>query len=121
MMGRGLQHLWRLLAIATVFLIWLPALVFVLGLTVTNLTGCRVTEAGTQPCLVTGTDIGHDLYAMLMMGWIVIALLPLMLATVIAAVAWGAIMVIRARRRAAGVAITRDSSAQNPDEERSSL
>ncbi|WP_197739370.1 hypothetical protein [Methylobacterium sp. P1-11] len=119
MLGRVLRTLGRFLAIATVFLVWLPTFVFLAGLTITNLTGCHVTEAGAQPCLVAGADIGHDLYAMLMMGWIVIALLPLMFATVVAALVWGAIRFMRTRRRIMDAAIARDGSAQGLSEDRS--
>ncbi len=73
----------------------------------TNLTGCHVTEAGAQPCIAAGTDIGHGLYGMLMTGWIVIALVPLMLATMVVALAWGVIRFVGARRRGSGAAPSR--------------
>lgn len=60
-------------------LIWLPVLICVTGIIVARATGCVVTEAGAEPCIVAGVDIGHRLYTMTMMGWVAILLSPLML------------------------------------------
>uniref|UniRef100_UPI0019D1E0AB hypothetical protein n=1 Tax=Sphingomonas populi TaxID=2484750 RepID=UPI0019D1E0AB len=83
-----------------VALLWLPALIFAAGILVARVTGCGATEAGPEPCLVAGIDIGHRLYAMTMMGWVVVGLTPVMLASLVLA----AVLVVRrlVRRRAAG-------------------
>lgn len=89
---------WRGLAIAA-GLAWLPALLFATGLALAGLTGCPVNEAGVQPCPVAGFDIGGLLHGLTMMGWIVIALVPLMLLTLLAGLAGAFLALWRARGR----------------------
>ncbi|WP_407529196.1 hypothetical protein [Methylobacterium oryzisoli] len=89
---------WRGAVIAA-GLAWLPALLFAAGLSLAGLTGCPVNEAQVQPCRVAGIDIGGLLYGLTMMGWIVIALLPVMLLTLLAGLVGGAVALWRARRQ----------------------
>lgn len=64
--------------------------------------GCVLHEGFVNPCLVNGTDMGETLYAMGVMGWLMLASLPL---GAMAILAWLAILVIHrilwGRRRAA--------------------
>lgn len=73
----------RRLMLAATALVWTPALLFALGFGLAHLTGCRVDEGSVHPCLVAGLDIGGLLYALLIMGWLVIAALPFMLLTLL--------------------------------------
>ncbi|MGN7124943.1 hypothetical protein [Methylorubrum thiocyanatum] len=69
--------------LAATVVVWMPALLFALGFALVHLTGCRADEASAHPCLVAGIDIGGLLYALLMMGWLVVLLLPFMLLTLV--------------------------------------
>lgn len=64
-------------------LLWLPAFIFAMGIVLARLTGCRATEAQAEACMVAGLDIGHRLYDMTMMGWVVVGLSPLMLLSLV--------------------------------------
>ena len=64
--------------------------------------GCQVDEGSPHPCIVNGKDIGQTLYSVGVMGWLMIATIPLGL---LAAGIYLAIVVIvylirRARRAA---------------------
>jgi hypothetical protein len=72
-----------------VLIVWTPFLLLVLSLVVTRLTGCTVNEAGAQPCRIAGLDIGGLLYTLMMMGWLVIPLLPIMALMLIGAAVAG--------------------------------
>lgn len=39
--------------------------------------GCTLNEAGSHPCLIMGADWGETLSLMFVMGWLMIATLPL--------------------------------------------
>ena len=39
--------------------------------------GCILNEASTHPCIINGADWGSDLYFMLVMGWFMLATIPL--------------------------------------------
>ncbi|MCB9992584.1 MAG: hypothetical protein H6873_02880 [Hyphomicrobiaceae bacterium] len=52
---------------------------------------CRLDEGGIHPCLVNGTDIGPDLYTFFVLGWLMLATLPL---GAIALAIWLAILII---------------------------
>lgn len=72
-----------LLAVAT-FVTWLPFLMVLTAGVITTLLGCRADEAAAYPCFVAGRDIGSTLYFMGMMGWVAIAISPIMLGTALA-------------------------------------
>lgn len=38
---------------------------------------CDLDEGSIHPCIVNGKDIGSDLYSLAMMGWLMIATIPL--------------------------------------------
>ena len=62
--------------------------------------GCTLHEGFVNPCVVNGTDIGQDLYAAFVLGWLMLATLPL---GAIALLIWLAVLVfhliIHARRK----------------------
>jgi hypothetical protein len=70
--------------------------------TIAEANGCTLHEGFVNPCMVDGTDMGETLYAMGVMGWLMLATIPL---GAMALLAWLVILVIhlivRARRRAA--------------------
>lgn len=39
--------------------------------------GCDLDEGSIHPCIVNGTDIGPDLYTFAMLGWFMLATIPL--------------------------------------------
>ena len=58
--------------------------------------GCTLHEGFVNPCLVNGRDIGETLYSMGVMGWFMLATIPM---GVVAFVAWTIGWVIWSRRR----------------------
>jgi len=65
--------------------------------------GCTLHEGNVNPCIVNGQDIGRTLYSMGMMGWFMIALIPI---GAIAFAAWTTAWLIWfvVKRRRAGAA-----------------
>ena len=74
-----------LLIIVTVAL-WLPTLAVVATLATVAATGCQVSEATTQPCVVAGHDIGAALYGGLLLVFLAGPTLPLGIGAVIVCV-----------------------------------
>jgi hypothetical protein len=80
-----------------------PILSVVTAGVIASWNGCTLNEGGVNPCVVSGRDIGGTLYSMGVMGWFMIATIPL---GVVAALAWTIGWLIRAsvkRRRASRV------------------
>lgn len=73
---------------------WPIVSVLVAG-TIASWNGCRLDEGSVHPCVVNGADLGSTLYAMGMMGWFMIATIPLGL---MAVVVWTLVWVVLARR-----------------------
>lgn len=61
--------------------------------------GCVLHEGFVNPCVVNGKDIGETLYAMGVMGWLMLATLPIAALLVLAWIAIEIIIAIRRRRR----------------------
>ncbi|MFK4811445.1 hypothetical protein ACI3KW_14690 [Devosia sp. ZW T5_3] len=59
------------------FLTILPLLSVLLAAAIADAHGCRLDEGNAHPCIVWGSDWGTTLYAMALMGWLMIASLPL--------------------------------------------
>ncbi|WIY52842.1 hypothetical protein O9Z70_15525 [Devosia sp. YIM 151766] len=59
-----------------IFALWPLASVYLTYL-IADANGCQVNEARVQPCLVLGADWGGLLYNMGVMGWFMLATLPL--------------------------------------------
>jgi len=44
---------------------------------IANAFGCKVDEGSVHPCMINGKDYGHLLYTLGVMGWLMLATLPL--------------------------------------------
>ncbi|KKB76304.1 hypothetical protein VW29_21010 [Devosia limi DSM 17137] len=64
------------LVMILLFALW-PVLSVCFTYLVAEATGCVVNEAGINPCLVLGQDIGGVLYTTGVMGWFMLVTLPL--------------------------------------------
>lgn len=70
-----------------------------------NRYGCTVHEGFANPCIVDGVDIGERLYTLGVMGWLLLATLPVFVAI---ALLWVVVEIARwvMRRRSAAVSST---------------
>lgn len=64
-------------AAITTVLGWAPLASVGLAAVVALLAGCRVDEGAPHPCVIAGNDIGNELYAMGVMGWLMLATAPI--------------------------------------------
>ena len=95
---RGLLIGYAIIAVATG---WPIASVAAAAL-VASWNGCVLNEGNVNPCVVGGKDIGETLYAMGVMGWFMLATIPLgVIAFVIWTVGW-LIWYTRRQKAAAG-------------------
>ena len=85
--GRGLLIGYFVIALLTG---WPIALVAIAG-TIASWNGCTLHEGFANPCIVNGRDIGRTLYEMGVMGWFMLATIPI---GAIAFVAWTVAWVI---------------------------
>ena len=67
---------WLILA-AIVLVALLPVLSVLFAAFVANANGCRLDEGSVHPCMVMGSDWGETLYTFGVMGWLMLATLPL--------------------------------------------
>ena len=67
---------WLLLGLILVFAFWPVASVAAAGW-LAEANGCELHEGFTNPCMIGGADQGPTLYAMFVMGWFMLATLPL--------------------------------------------
>jgi hypothetical protein len=78
---------------------WPIALVAIAGL-IASWNHCTLHEGFANPCIVNGRDIGSTLYGMGVMGWFMLATIPLgAIAFVVWTLAW-TLWTIRQRRKA---------------------
>ena len=71
---------WRfyLLALAVIaFLAFLPLFSVWLAYTLADWHNCRLDEGSAYSCIILGGDWGDALYAMAIMGWLMLASIPL--------------------------------------------
>lgn len=54
-----------------------PVLSVIVAGTIADANGCALDEGSVHPCIVNGTDIGSTLYALGVMGWFMLATIPL--------------------------------------------
>ena len=85
---------WVLYAIALVlilvFALWPVASVALSGW-LAQAHGCALNEGDIHPCMIGGSDWGGTLYAMFVMGWFMLATLPL---GALALAAWLLVLVV---------------------------
>lgn len=67
---------WILLMLVLLFALWPVASVATAGL-LAEANGCILHEGFTNPCMIGGADQGPTLYALFVMGWFMLATLPL--------------------------------------------
>ncbi|MET7241837.1 hypothetical protein ABZT49_00555 [Methylobacterium sp. EM32] len=77
-------------------IVWTPFLLLLLSLAIARLTGCEVNEGRANPCRIAGLDIGGALYAMMVMGWLVLPLLPFMALSLVGGAVAGIVALVRA-------------------------
>lgn len=87
------------------FLAFLPVLSVAAAGAIANANGCDLDEGSVHPCLVNGVDMGETLYSMGVMGWFMLATLPLGLGAaavyIAAAALFYTIRAVLRRRKAA--------------------
>ena len=91
---RGIRGLILGYAAAALFGAW-PILLVATAGTIASANGCTLHEGFRNPCVIGGTDVGGTLYTMAVMGWFMIATIPLGLA---AAVLWTVLWLVLRRR-----------------------
>ena len=67
---------WIVWAVILIFTL-LPLASVLLAASIADAHGCRLDEGNAHPCIVWGSDWGTTLYGMALMGWLMIATLPL--------------------------------------------
>ena len=67
---------WVLLALI-VLVALLPLISVIVAGAIADANGCVLHEGYANPCVVGGSDLGETLYAMGVMGWFMLATLPL--------------------------------------------
>jgi hypothetical protein len=74
-----------------------PVIAVAIAGSIANRHGCTLNEGAIHPCVIDGVDYGRDLYTLAMMGWLMIATLPVAAGTI---VLWVVIEAVRWWRRA---------------------
>ena len=65
-------------ALAIILLVALaPVISVIVAGSIADANGCTLNEGSVHPCIVNGEDIGSTLYTLGMMGWFMIATIPL--------------------------------------------
>ncbi|CDP52231.1 hypothetical protein [Devosia sp. DBB001] len=67
---------WLILAAILLFALW-PVFSVTFVSLVADANGCRVDEGSVHPCMVLGSDWGELLYGMGVMGWFMLATIPI--------------------------------------------
>jgi len=67
---------WVLLALILAFTLWPIGSVMIAG-SIAEANGCDLDEGSIHPCLIDGVDWGPDLYTFGVLGWFMLATLPL--------------------------------------------
>lgn len=78
---------WLLIHAAVIFVILLvafsPLISVAIAGSIANANGCELHEGYVNPCIVNGEDVGETLYAMGVLGWLMLATIPLGLGAVV--------------------------------------
>lgn len=69
----------------------LPVVLTLIGSTLASANGCALDEGSVHPCIIGGVDRGELVYTLGMMGWLMLASLPL---GVIAVGIWLVVLII---------------------------
>ena len=65
------------IVLAILFIAALPLISVAIASEIANANGCQLDEGSVHPCIVNGVDQGELLYTMGMMGWFMLATIPL--------------------------------------------
>jgi hypothetical protein len=85
-----------LIVIIILLIAFLPLISVAIAGSIAQANGCQLDEGSVHPCVVNGTDMGETLYAMGVMGWLMLATIPLGLgAAAIYLIVVGAFYIIR--------------------------
>jgi hypothetical protein len=74
---RSLARLYGSSLIGILILGLLPGLSLGIAILIANVAGCELDEGSVHACLVFGVDLGDTLYAMSVLGWLMIVSIPL--------------------------------------------
>lgn len=72
-----------LVVFVILFVAFLPLFSVAIAGGIANANGCELDEGSVHPCVVAGTDMGETLYAMGVMGWLMLATIPVGLGLVV--------------------------------------
>lgn len=76
-----------------------PIASVLIATTIASWYGCTLHEGFVNPCIVNGRDIGQTLYGMGVMGWFMLATIPLgVIAFIVWTVGWVIWFTLRQRR-----------------------
>jgi hypothetical protein len=59
------------------FIAALPLISVIIAGTIADANGCQLDEGGVHACVVNGADMGETLYTMTVMGWLMLATIPI--------------------------------------------
>ena len=96
------MQLFRAAMAVLLFICLLPLMSMAVAEFIAQVYGCKLDLAGVHPCMVGGSDMGHTLLTLGMMGYFLFATLPVVLGAVIVWVLVEAIAWVRRRSPAAG-------------------
>lgn len=71
---------WKVYGLALVVIVLLAALPLIGALTagwLAEANGCALNEGSTNPCIIMGADWGEALYTLFVLGWLMLATMPL--------------------------------------------
>jgi hypothetical protein len=87
----------NLLIIACIVLIGIaPIISTAIAGSIASANGCDLDEGSIHPCLINGVDYGEMLYTLGVMGWLMLASIPIAAGLfVIYLVVWGIILIVK--------------------------
>ncbi|MDB5530804.1 MAG: hypothetical protein JWR51_3907 [Devosia sp.] len=81
---------WTSLVFIVIFALW-PIASLVSASMIAQSNGCLVDEGSVHPCMISGEDWGENLYTMAVLGWLMLATVPLGLG---ASIVWLIVLII---------------------------
>jgi hypothetical protein len=66
-----------LIVFLILFVAFLPVVSVAIAGGIANANGCQLDEGSAHPCIVNGQDVGETLYAMGVMGWLMLVTIPI--------------------------------------------